>query len=106
MLCARSGPLTDVAVLSRPALVALTLAVLADAVLAAQRVTGLLVAHASCPALFAATHAAVADTVAAAVHLAHLCRSQNKRTGSIAGPLSEFEHFNGLTKLDNNAELN
>lgn len=101
-VCAYWGPLTDVAVLSRPALVALTLALLADAILAAQRVTGLLVAHASCPALLAATHTAVADAVAAAVHLAHLCRSgdthahrcvhklpitHRKHTGQAAGPL-------------------
>lgn len=83
--CVSSGPLTDVAVLSRPALVALTLALLADAILAAQRVTGLLVAHTSCPALLAATHTAVADAVAAAVHLAHLCRSEDTHTDTCTG---------------------
>lgn len=72
--------LTDVAVLSGPALVTLTLALFTHSVLAAQRMAGLLVAHASRPALLAATHAAVANTVGAAVHLAHLCRSTNTHT--------------------------
>lgn len=73
-------PLTDIAVLPCPSLVTLTLALLTHAVLAAQRVAGLLVAHASCPALLAPAHTAVADAMVATVHLAHLCSGKDVLT--------------------------
>lgn len=68
-----SWPLTDVAVLSRPSLVALTLPLLADSVLAAQRMAGLLLTQGSAPAFLTATHAAVAYPMVATVHVTFLC---------------------------------
>lgn len=66
-------PLTDIAVLSCPSLVTLTLPLLTHSVLAAQWVAGLLVTQSSCPALLAPTHTTITDAMAAAVHLTHLC---------------------------------
>ena len=68
-----STRLTNVAVLSRPSLVTLTLPLLADSILAAQRVASLLLAQSPRPAFLAATHTAVAYTVATAVHFTLLC---------------------------------
>lgn len=72
-VCTRWSPLTNVAVLSRPSLVTLTLSLLADSILAAQRVASLLLTQSSRPAFLAPTHAAVAYTVATAVHFTLLC---------------------------------
>lgn len=68
-----SGVLTYVAVFASPALVTLTLPLLTHAVLAAHRMTRLLVTHTSCPAVLAATHSAITHSMGAAVHLTHLC---------------------------------
>lgn len=72
-VCIRSRPLTNVAVLSRPSLVTLTLSLLADSILAAQRVASLLLTQSSCPAFLTPTHTAVAYTVATADHFTLLC---------------------------------
>lgn len=72
-VCIGSSPLTNVAVLSRPSLVTLTLSLLADSILAAQGVARFLLTLASRPALLTPTHTAVANPVAAAVHFALLC---------------------------------
>lgn len=67
-------PLTNVAVLPCPSLVTLTLPVLADTVLGAEGMAGLLVTHSSCPALLAATHTAITHSVGPAVYLTHFCK--------------------------------
>lgn len=72
-MCSWSWQLTDVAVLSRPSLVTLTLSLLADSILAAQRMAGLLLTQRSAPAFLAATHTAVAYTMVTAVHVTLLC---------------------------------
>ena len=72
--------------LSGPSLVALTLAILANAVLGAEGMTGLLVTHGARPALLAAALPPVAHPSAAAVHGAHLCRHTQTHTG-LTGPL-------------------
>lgn len=66
--------LTDGAVFTRPALVAVTLAIPADSVVDAAWVTVPLLAFWTRPALLALTHTADARSVGAAVHHAHLCR--------------------------------
>lgn len=64
--------LTDGAVFSVPALVALALAVLACSVFDAERVAHSLVAARSRPAVLAAASSAHAHSVSPAVHRAHL----------------------------------
>lgn len=94
-LCVRtwtSRPLTDIAVLSCPSLVTLTLPLFTHAVLAAQRVAGFLVAHGSRPALLAPTHAAVTDAVAAAVHFTHFCWQKDINTHVSGTSAPTFSH--------------
>lgn len=94
-LCVRtwtSRPLTDIAVLSCPSLVTLTLPLFTHAVLAAQRVAGFLVAHGSRPALLAPTHAAVTDAVAAAVHFTHFCWQKDINTHVSGTSVPTFSH--------------
>ena len=64
--------------LSGPALVALTLALLADSVLSAHGVAGLLVTDRTRPALLATTAAPETHAVGAAVHHTHLCTHTHK----------------------------
>ena len=80
--------LTNIAVLPGPSLVALTLAILANAVLGAEGMTGLLVTHGARPALLAAALPPVAHPPAAAVHGAHLCQHTHTHTHTgLTGPL-------------------
>lgn len=67
------GVLTDGAVFTRPALMAVTLALSADSVVDAAWVTVPLLTFWSCPAFLALTHTADAGSVGTAVHHAYLC---------------------------------
>lgn len=71
--------LTDGAVFTRPALVAVTLALPADAVVDAAWVTVPLFAFRPRPAFLAVTYAADAGAVGTAVHHAHLCCKTESR---------------------------
>lgn len=68
--------LTDGAVFTRPALVAVTLALSADSVVDAAWVTVPLLTFWSCPAFLAVTHTTYAGAVGATVHHTHLCRKK------------------------------
>lgn len=68
--------LTDGAVFTRPALVAVTLALSADSVVDAAWVTVPLLTFWSCPAFLALTHTTDAWSVGTTVHHAHLCRER------------------------------
>ena len=69
--------LTDAAVLPSPALVTVTLALPAHAVVRAARVTVPLVALGPHPALLALAGPAHAGPVRASLHHAHLCNTHN-----------------------------
>lgn len=71
-----SAWLTDGAVFTRPALVAVTLALSADAVVDAAWVTVPLLTFWSCPAFLALTHTTDARAVGTAVHHTHLCHER------------------------------
>lgn len=76
---------TDGAVLSVPALLALTLPIPACPVLHTQRVADTLVTPGACPALLTATHTADTHAVGATVRRANLCGgtvAQYKDSGS------------------------
>jgi len=75
----RASPwLTDGAMFARPALMAVTLALPADSVVDAARVTVPLLAVWSHPAFLAVTHAADAQAAGTTVHHAHLCSEREK----------------------------
>lgn len=67
------GVLTDGAVFTRPALMAVTLALSADSVVDAAWVTVPLLTFRACPAFLALTRTADAGSMGTAVHHAHLC---------------------------------
>lgn len=73
------GVLTNGAVFTRPALMAVTLALSADSVVDAAWVTVPLLTFWSCPAFFALTHTANAGPVGTAVHHAYLCCQRKAR---------------------------
>lgn len=75
-----SAWLTDGAVFTRPALVAVALALPADSVVDAAWVTVPLLTFWSRPAFLAVTHAADAGAMGAAVHHTHLCYKTQSRS--------------------------